>query len=124
MGYLLDTHVLLWWLAGDDISTEAEHVIADAGNAVFLSSASAWEMSIKSAKGRLTVPDDLSRLIAEAGVEILTVRWAHAWAAGQLPDLHADPFDRLLIAQAQAEGLTLITADARLGVYQVPIIAA
>lgn len=123
-GYLLDTHVMLWWLAGADMSAEAEQVIDDASHEVFLSSASAWEMSIKQSKGRLTVPADLTRLIADAGIQVLTVRWAHAWAAGQLPGHHQDPFDRLLIAQAQSEGLTLVTADARLHSYAVPIIAA
>ncbi len=122
--YLLDTHVLLWWLAGTDMSTEAEHVIGDAANTVYLSSASAWEISIKRAKGRLTVPDDLLALVAEAGIEILTVRWSHAWASGELPAIHQDPFDRLLVAQAQVEGLTLVTADALLADYGVPLIRA
>lgn len=124
MAYLLDTHVLLWWLAGTEMSVEAEHVIGDASSTVYLSSASAWEISIKQAKGRLVVPDDLLDLIAASGIEILTVRWSHAWESGTLPAIHQDPFDRILVAQARIEGLTLVTADQRLREYGVSVIAA
>lgn len=124
MAYLLDTHVLLWWLAGTEMSVEAEQVIGDASRMVYLSSASAWEISIKQAKGRLVVPDDLLDLIAASGIEILTVRWSHAWESGALPAIHQDPFDRILVAQARIEGLTLVTADQRLRAYGVSIIPA
>lgn len=124
MAYLLDTHVLLWWLAGTEMSVEAEQVIGDASRTVYLSSASAWEISIKQAKGRLVVPDDLLDLIAASGIEILTVRWSHAWESGALPAIHQDPFDRILVAQARIEGLTLVTADQRLRAYGVSIIPA
>jgi len=124
MAYLLDTHVLLWWLAGAAMSVEAEYAISDAATPAYVSSVSAWEISIKQGKGRLVVPDDLPQLIADSGIEVLTVRWSHAWESGALPTIHQDPFDRLLVAQARVEGLTLITADQRLRQYDVPIIPA
>ena len=111
MKYLLDTHVLLWWLDGTDLSEAALEVLSDSRSEVFVSPVSAIEMSIKSSRGRVSVPDDLPHLISDSGFETLTIRWEHAWRAGQLPWHHRYPFDRLLLAQALVDDLTIMTRD-------------
>jgi PIN domain nuclease of toxin-antitoxin system len=116
---LLDTHALLWWLDGDDrLAQEAAEAIADA-ELVAVSAASAWEISIKQALGTLDGPVDLPAEMATNGFTELPVTVAHALAAGALPPHHADPFDRVLVAQARLEGLTLVTRDARLADYGI-----
>jgi PIN domain nuclease of toxin-antitoxin system len=117
MRYLLDTHVLLWWLDGTDLSEAALEVLSDSRSEVFVSPVSAIEMSIKSSRGRVSVPDDLPHLISDSGFETLTIRWEHAWRAGQLPWHHRDPFDRLLLAQALVDDLTIMTRDPALVAY-------
>jgi len=121
---LLDTHVLLWWLQGSDLSELAVEAVASPENAVFVSAATAWEVSIKSALGKLTVDGDLLHGIDESGFEHLPITLRHAAAAGGLPRHHRDPFDRMLVAQAGAEGLTIVTRDQRLAAYRVPCLAA
>jgi PIN domain nuclease of toxin-antitoxin system len=111
MKYMLDTHVLLWWLDGTDLSEAALEVLSDSRSEVFVSPVSAIEMSIKSSRGRVSVPDELPHLISDSGFETLTIRWEHARRAGQLPWHHRDPFDRLLLAQALVDDLTIITRD-------------
>lgn len=119
MKVLLDTHVLLWAL-GDDPRLSADHrAIISGPGALFVSAATVWEIAIKRALGKLTAPADLTRTIAQAGCQPLAITWRHAEAAGALPPLHADPFDRLLIAQAQVEGLALATADRAIAAYTV-----
>lgn len=125
MRLLLDTHVLLWWLAGQGhLSVEARGTIAAPSSEVMVSAASVWEISIKRAKGRLRAPDDLGHWIRTAELDELPVRIAHAELAGSLPPHHADPFDRILIAQAQLEGLTIVTCDEAFRAYGVPLLAA
>jgi PIN domain nuclease of toxin-antitoxin system len=116
---LLDTQALLWWL-GDDahLDGSAAETIAEA-EFVAVSAASAWEIGIKQAIGKLTGPDDLSAELATNGFTELPVTVAHALAAGALPPHHSDPFDRMLVAQARLEGLTLVTRDDRLADYGV-----
>src|SRR5258705_9467859 len=97
--------------------------IADT-EAVYVSAASAWEMAIKAAIGKLRVPDDLEEQLQRHRFEQLPISIAHALAVSVLPRHHADPFDRMLVAQAIVESLTLVTADPHLGVYGVPIIRA
>jgi len=121
---LLDTHVLLWWLADEDLSTQAREAIADPANLAVVSAASAWEISIKKALGKLAAPDDLEHQVHAGGFLPLPISIAHAVAAGQLARHHEDPFDRMLIAQAFAEGLTIVTHDKRFGDYGVPLLAA
>jgi PIN domain nuclease of toxin-antitoxin system len=109
---LLDTHTLLWWLVDDpSLGTAAKKLIADANNSVYVSAASIWEISIKQSLGKLAVPDDIYDDIEAEDFLSLPIAAFHGMQAGQLPQLHRDPFDHMLIAQAQAEGLTLITAD-------------
>ena len=124
MRLLLDTHALLWWLADEGLTTQARDAIADPANLVAVSAASAWEISIKKALGKLAAPDDLEQQVQEGGFSPLPISIAHALAAGQLARHHEDPFDRMLIAQALAEGLTIVTRDKRFNDYGVPLLSA
>jgi PIN domain nuclease of toxin-antitoxin system len=121
---LLDTHALLWWLADEGLTPQTQDAIADPGNFVAVSAASAWEISIKKALGKLAAPDDLERQLQAGGFSALPISIAHGVAAGQLPHHHEDPFDRMLIAQAFAEGLTIVTRDKRFGGYGVALLSA
>ncbi len=118
MRVLLDTHVVLWWAGGDRrLGEPALDVIADPANTVLLSALSVWEWTVKAAAGRLRVPDAMAEQCTAAGLLPLAFRVAHAEAVGRLPPLHADPFDRGLLAQAEVEGAVLMTADARVLTY-------
>jgi PIN domain nuclease of toxin-antitoxin system len=122
---LLDTHALLWWLADDArLGADARALIADGNNQVFASAASAWEISVKKALGKLDAPDDLDAIVASEGFEKLAISFFHGEQAGALPSLHRDPFDRMLVAQAQAEGLELITADEQISPYGIKTVSA
>ncbi|MEM8628325.1 MAG: type II toxin-antitoxin system VapC family toxin [Pseudomonadota bacterium] len=120
MRVLLDTHVLLWAL-GNDPRLKAQHrdLLSSEAHDVFVSAATLWEIAIKRALGKLTAPEDLQDVLLAAGCRPLPITWAHAEAAGALPPKHADPFDRLLVAQARVESLTLATADASIVAYDV-----
>lgn len=120
MRFLLDTHALLWWLADEALTDQARDAIAEPANLVMVSAASAWEISIKKALRKLTAPDDIELQIDEGGFTPLPISIAHGIAASQLPRHHDDPFDRMLIAQAFAEGLTVVTHDKRFADYGVP----
>lgn len=127
MNLLLDTHALLWWLAEPDrLGSAARQAIADARTAVYVSAASAWEIAIKSALRKLSVPPDLRTWFPEAlranRFTSLPITVEHALGVERIPRLHADPFDRLLIAQAMAEGLTIVTGDPQLEGCDVPVI--
>ena len=124
MRLLLDTHALLWWLADEGLTTEARDAIANPANLVAVSAASAWEISIKKALGKLAAPDDLEQQVQTGGFLPLPISIAHGVAAGQLPYHHEDPFDRMLIAQAHIEGLTIVTRDKRFDVYGVALLPA
>ena len=124
MQILLDTHALLWWLADDPrLPSAAAAVIADTGNQVIVSAASAWEIAIKKAVGRLDVPDDLPDVLDASGFDGLPITMSHALAAGSLPRHHDDPFDRMLIAQSHTERLILITVDRRFSRYDVDLLS-
>ena len=123
---LLDTHVWLWWQADDRrLGPEARSNIHAAAEVRF-SAASAWEIAIKSAIGKLVLPKgaDIHAELERDGFVPLAVEIAHAEGVRALPPLHRDPFDRLLVAQALAEGLTLVTADPALGRYAVAVLDA
>jgi PIN domain nuclease of toxin-antitoxin system len=125
---LIDTHVLLWTL------TEPEQIGRDGRKAIeaatgcFVSVASIWEIAIKQNLGKLRLPSAVWArfvpLVEEVGFAIMPIDADHAVQAGRLPHLHRDPFDRLLIAQAQSAGLTLVSRDERLAAYGVQVIAA
>jgi PIN domain nuclease of toxin-antitoxin system len=121
---LLDTNALLWWLADEGLTAQARDAIADPENLVAVSAVSAWEISIKKALGKLAAPDDLEHQVQAGGFIPLPITIAHGVAAGQLVRHHDDPFDRMLIAQALAEGLTIVTRDKRFSDYNVTLVAA
>lgn len=120
---LLDTHVFLWWRGEPTrLSQQARSRIAEA-DVVFVSAASAWEAGIKMALGRLELPEPVEAGVAASGFEKLPISFSHAERAAALPPHHGDPFDRMLVAQAQVEDLTLVTHD-RLEAYEVEILRA
>lgn len=123
MKILLDTHVLLWWFSNDRaLSDKARQVIANVQNVIFISAATAWEITIKKALGKLEAPNDLEAAIAVSRFEVLPIHIKHAVGVGNLPLHHSDPFDRLLISQTKIEDLTLITHDERMAQYNISII--
>ena len=124
MRLLLDTSALLWWLADEGLAVQARDAIADPENLVAVSAVSAWEISIKKALGKLSAPDDLEHQVQAGGFTPLPVTFAHGVAEGQLARHHDDPFDRMLIAQALAEGLTVVTRDKRFSDYSVTLLPA
>ena len=113
MRLLLDTHVLLWWLADDrKLSKEARALIADANHQAIVSAASVWEVAIKAALRRIEIElDDLEDAILKSGFQPLPITTQHAVRVGRLPHVHRDPFDRMLVAQAGVEELRLVTHD-------------
>jgi PIN domain nuclease of toxin-antitoxin system len=120
---LLDTRILLWWLSDDPLlPTAARQAIASPDNEVLVSAATAWEIAIKRAAGRLDAPDDLLEVVEANDFETLPITAAHAIAAGALPLHHSDPFDRMLIAQARADGLTLVSVDKAFALYHVQLL--
>lgn len=126
MRLLLDTHTFLWFYAGDSqLSTTKAALITDPANECFLSIASIWEIGIKTGIGKLTVRGGIAQLedfMQANALELLPISFLHIQAIQQLPHYHRDPFDRLLIAQALAEGLTLITRDAAFQYYALPLV--
>lgn len=126
MNLLLDTHVLLWALDDDpSLSPAARAAITDGRNVVFVSAATAWEIAIKRALGKLRAPtDDYLQELERHHFTPLDITTEHALAVESLPPYHADPFDRILVAQSQVEKLTLVTRDVRLLAYAVPTIKA
>ena len=119
-GYLLDTHALLWWLHEPEaLSAEAREVIEHERNTVHLSAATGWEIGIKSAIGQLNVPNHLMQTVQDQSFVALPITFKVGLAVASLPFHHRDPFDRLMIAQALAEDLVLITRDAHMRLYDV-----
>jgi len=122
---LLDTHALIWWLNGDDqLGLLAREFIANSSNDVYVSAASVWEMSIKRQMGKLEAPIDLDSIIENLGFTKLPISLFHGEQAGNLPLHHRDPFDRMLIAQAQAEGLQILTKDEHFPAYGISLLDA
>jgi PIN domain nuclease of toxin-antitoxin system len=120
---LLDSHVLLWWHADDQrLSVRACEAMERPGAALYFSAASIWELAIKQASGKLDMPGSLLDTLAEEKIEELKISSAHAIRAGTLAPHHRDPFDRVLIAQAQVEGMTLVTGDAQCAAYDVAVL--
>jgi len=127
MNLLLDTHALIWFLEDDpQLGRKARSAIGDAENRSFVSDASAWEVGIKHAMGRLTLPVLFEELfpgrVEALGFRVLPIRHAHLYRLIKLPSHHRDPFDRLLIAQAMAEGMTLVSKDPHFADYGVPLL--
>ena len=122
---LLDTHVLLWWL-DDPASLQAppRRLISDPRTRVFVSAAVAWEITIKRQLGKLEAPDDLEAALEKERFQHLPITVRHALAVAELPAIHGDPFDRIQIAQARLEGLTIVTRDGTIPRYDVPCLRA
>jgi PIN domain nuclease of toxin-antitoxin system len=120
---LLDTHVLIWWDEGEPITQAAADTIREADQ-VYVSAVSGWEIAIKAALGRIETRRDLTDAVAESGFEELPLRFSHATRLRDLPVHHRDPFDRMLIAQALSEGLTLVSRDRAFRQYDVKVIGA
>jgi PIN domain nuclease of toxin-antitoxin system len=124
LNLLLDTHVLLWWLAGGERLSKRSREKISLAETVFVSAASAWEIAIKVGIGKLEFRGNLEDQIAINNFLPLPVTLAHAAAAGKLPRHHDDPFDRMLVAQATLESLTLFTSDKQLSAYNAPVMLA
>ena len=123
MNLLLDTHALLWWLDDNPtLSEKAREAISDGGNLVFVSAAVIWEIRIKQALGKLEIPSDFREAINSQAFEMLPITADHTHLIEELPQHHRDPFDRMLIAQAKFEGLTIVTRDKNFNKYNVPIL--
>lgn len=123
MKLLLDTHAALWWLADDArIGRDADRQLSDETNRVLLSAAVIWEVAIKRSLGKLHAPADLAPMLLGAGAQPLPVTLDHAAAVEELPWHHRDPFDRMLVAQALAEGAVIISQDERMKQYGVPLV--
>ena len=127
MNALLDTHTFLWWNLDDpQLSEKVRDFISDGRNEIFFSAASAWEIAIKAAKGRLKLPESPDRYVANRirhhRFSALPIEVSHALQVFELPQIHTDPFDRLLIAQSQMEGMPILTADPEIAHYPVEII--
>lgn len=123
MNYLLDTHVFLWMLADPvRLNEKAVRIIQNPKKSVYVSAVTAMEIAIKKKLGKLDAPDCLETEIKSRGLLELPLRYKHGEAMQNLPDHHADPFDRMLIAQAHCEGLTIITHDGKFENYPVAIL--
>lgn len=127
MRAIVDTHAFLWLFADDRrLSEPARVVLEDDANTIYLSAASAYEITVKARLGRLMLPKPPESFIAErltlGSFRSLAISIAHATRAGTLPQIHGDPWDRLLVAQAQIEGIPIVTADKAIGGYDVETI--
>ena len=127
MRLLLDTHTFLWWISNDTrLSSRAREIISNGNNELLLSAASGWEIAIKVRLGRLQLPYEPERFIPEQlvinAIQSLPIKISHALHTYSLPIYHRDPFDRIIIAQAQLEGLPILTSDLQIAKYKVEII--
>ena len=129
MKLLIDSHVWIWWMADlEALSKETRHILEDPRNEIFVSTASSWEIAIKYSIGKITLPSSPEEFfihaLAKCGFSTLKIDNLHALRVASLPLHHNDPFDRMLIAQAQVEKLPIITSDKKFSMYEVEIIQA
>jgi len=121
--YLIDTHILLWWLNGSkELNDSIKYILEKPENQIYLSVAILWEISIKHSLGKLPLQTTLSEMISASGFELLSITERHVLELEKLPLLHHDPFDRMLVAQAKSENLTVITVDKKIRDYDVEIL--
>ncbi|MBC2717495.1 MAG: type II toxin-antitoxin system VapC family toxin [Desulfobacteraceae bacterium] len=123
MNLFLDTNILLWWLDNSPkLSQAGLSAIADPDNLIILSAVVIWEMRIKQALGKLKIPSNFFHVIKDQGFEFLSITADHAYAVGELPMHHRDPFDRMIIAQAKLENLHVVTHDIMFQKYDIPVL--
>ena len=126
MRLLLDTHAFLWWIVDDNrLSSKALQLISNGGNEVFFSTVSAWEIVVKTGLGRVELPEPVERFLPAQlhanGFQVLPIHLSHALGVGDLPEVHKDPFDRMLVSQAVIERMTIVSGDRQLHGYPVAI---
>ncbi|HXC11484.1 MAG TPA: type II toxin-antitoxin system VapC family toxin [Stellaceae bacterium] len=120
MRLLIDSHAFLWWSEDSPaLGSAARSAIADPVNEALISVAALWELTIKASSGKLTLPADLETMAATLGFSVLSINFMHLRRLGLLPRVHRDPFDRMMIAQALAEGIPIITGDRAFAAYGV-----
>lgn len=120
---LIDSHALLWWgEAAPTLGVAARAAIADPANEVLISTAALWELVIKASSGKLTLPADIETMVASQGFSVLSITFVHLRRFGMLPRHHRDPFDRMMIAQALAEGIPIATGDRIFPAYGVQVV--
>jgi PIN domain nuclease of toxin-antitoxin system len=125
MKLLIDSHVVVWWVTEPNkLTSPARAAISNPDNEVFISAASIWELGLKQAKGKLRMPEGYEKLLRADGFSFLSITAEHATVSGTLPPHHGDPFDRILIAQAIKDSLVLVTRDAMIPLYSIPMITA
>ena len=127
MRVLIDTHVLLWWLTDSSrVPARANAILRDNNHECLWSAACTWELAIKSAIGKVRLPDPLSvligRILRDVGMKPLCIEHSHAARVADLPPLHRDPFDRMLIAQAQVERIPIVSADPQIAPYGIEVV--
>jgi len=121
-GLLIDTHILLWWLTGSKrLDAERIEILENPDNTLVVSTASLLEIYLKASLGKLKLPGNLEAVLDRLGVHVISMKFTHLQRLTELPFLHKDPFDRLLIAQAQVENLTLVSDDVLIRKYDVQI---
>lgn len=119
MRYLLDTNILIWWLNDDkNLSQTARKIIKDPRNTIFISSVSTWEITLKESKNKIIIPNNLHQTLTDSNFIQLPINIKHTFEISKLKPIHQDPFDRLLLAQAKLENLTLLTHDKLLTKYK------
>ena len=118
--YLIDTHILLWWLSNDKkLPKKIDDLIANPSNSIIVSAVTAWEIAIKKSLNKLQAPDNLEEILEENNITVLSMSIEHALYVEHLPSIHQDPFDRLLIAQCIIEELIFVTADTIIPKYDI-----
>lgn len=123
MHYLIDTNVFLWWLNADKrLKEPILEILKASDNQIYVSTASGWEISIKNTAGKLSLKTTLEDCFKLAGFEILDINLNHVLNLNKLPTLHKDPFDRIIISQAQVENFTLITSDKKIFKYKINLV--
>ena len=127
MKYLLDTHAFLWFVSEDNrLSSKAQSIIKNSRNDIYFSAVSAWEMSIKIRLGRLSIEEELEPFIikqlSENNFSTLSITIFHSIYTSKLPEIHKDPFDRMIVAQSQVEDMPLISKDKNINKYKVPVV--
>lgn len=122
MKLLIDTHVVVWWLLDSPTLSDETKDLLDTEALAYVSAVTPWELAVKQALGKLEGPADLPERAQHCQLKALPITALHGIRAGQLPPHHRDPFDRILVAQAQTEGLTLVTRDKHIPLYDVPVL--